>query len=170
MNKNYRLKISRPGVDVRFAEPEDCLFHSDFINPKVQPLSLTSSKDSTYGTGVVSETGFGMGTFDYEFTSDPGYGVHNLLTINHNLGYVPACLCFATDLSNDQQVQLPIRFNFSGYEYLQARSKENTFKIDLVKVADTSDLCTDFGFCATYPNLTGLHFLFKWMLLVEPGA
>ena len=75
---NWGTKITKAGFGVESAEPRDYLFHSAFGTVKI----AKQTPNKTYGTVVV-----------------PGGG-NVLLTITHNLGFVPLVMVF-TELRPD---------------------------------------------------------------------
>lgn len=78
MSTNYGVIVTLPGYDYDTATPEQCALHSKYANPKVQ-------SDASPGH---------FGTYTHTFTTNYTAGTrNNMLTVKHNLGFVPMVVC-----------------------------------------------------------------------------
>lgn len=148
---NNGIKVSLPGFDVKTATPEQCAIHSGYNNLKVQSVS---DDDSPVG---------------YNPASDPGYGTHNILTVEHGLPYTPGCLGFIKMSPVADSFSAPMQFNFGvTTEDIQAivcYTTSTHFKIDYVRQPGIFP-----GHQVVGTASGGVSFEIKYYILVEEGS
>jgi hypothetical protein len=133
------IKVSLPGYDVKTATPEQCALHSDYASPKVR----------------LNQNPAHFNTFTINWTSDPGIGEIELLSIPHGYSYRPACVCFVKGIigSNVYFEPLPSGTPAAIYE---AFTTNTHFKIVWRNF---------FGY-----DPTGESYEFKYYIFAESGA
>lgn len=140
----YGIKISLPGKDVN--DPTvDLALSSEYVNPMIQ-VNTTPPH------------------FDYEsftYTSNPGLGTTNLVSIPHGYDYIPANLSL---LSFDQEnffIGSRVNTDLATYEDRYQIYCDNTdLKIDLERVS---------LFGGSGPVLTGTTVYYKYYIFVMDG-
>lgn len=115
------FRISLPGKDVNSTDPLDFAVHSGFDYPKIEEDLV--------------------GTYEYTVPATLTTGTKGVLTVTHNLGYIPCAVCFMEDLDNITPTEfatLPFYEGFSG-NYFQAYSTSTQFKIEFYVDFTASD-------------------------------
>lgn len=122
--ENYGIIVTLPGYDWQTATPEQCAIHTKYSNPLVE----------------VGKTPERYGTFTYQFSASVAAGTRtNILTVDHNLGYVPmhtvswshdflgAHAGFGVEYGEGNCDVVP-----APYNYMDCYTTSTQFKIDYV--------------------------------------
>lgn len=152
MSDQYGVIVSLDGFDAKNADPENCAIHSAYPCPKIP---LTTSPNFFYYT-------------TYTFASNPAVtSTTTMLNVNHNLGYVPASICYYQ--------QSNVLYGFIGFQILPWYVSDAVYYTAYAD-CDSSNFnvffkrTSDGGGPFDTLDLTGLEFELKYYIFVENGA
>lgn len=115
------FRVSLPDKDANSDDPLDFAVHSGFDYPKMEE-DLVGVTSYTVPSTLTAQT-------------------YNILTVTHNLGYIPCVMCFMEDVDDTTPTEfgtLPYYEGFSG-NYFRAYTTSTQFKIEFYCTYTTSD-------------------------------
>jgi hypothetical protein len=134
------FRVSLPGKSADSTDMLDFAVHSGFDYPKMEEDLV----------GVVN----------YTVPASVSATTYNILTVTHNLGYIPCSVCFMEDVDNITPTEFATLPFYEGLTLnrFEAYATSTQFKIDVVFVDD------GWGF---YTDWEGKEFNFKYSVFIN---
>lgn len=148
---DYKVVVTLPGYDIKTADPRQCAIHSDY--PAFKAPLTTSPRFFNIAS--------------YAFGSNPPIGNTHMVTIAHNLGYLPVNIAYYSTVNtvggSSNFSIFPWSWSDAPYFTAYAYATTTNFYIDFQRLSDGG------GPFDSY-DLTGLAFNFKYYIFVDQAT